>query len=602
MKHYKIYLIVFVAFSILTFVSLQYIDFLKHKKDDFEKQAYTVNAEYMQKTLAQMIEVKQKSTAAIALSLANDKQFVKNVAEKKMCALEFQELSKQFRQHTLYKNIWVQVFDDKANILYRSWTDKQKENVFNVRKDIQDVIASKKVLTSINPGRHSLSIRAIVPLFLEKKFVGMIEIISHFNSISKSLKKSDIDSIVILKKEFTQQLKYPMTKMFLKDYYIANYDAPKSLQNYLIKYGIESYLNNSYRVENGCIVVSYELKDVHSNPVGYYIMSKKLSDISNIGIEFYMFKWVALSVILVMFLVILLSIFLYYTKARDKKYYQNIINGSSNIIFINNPFETIEVNDTFYKFFKEFQSFEEFKQEHTCISDYFLEEEGCLTPTSGDQNWLEYLIEHKGEKNSVKMELAGEIKYFSISASLISEEKKHYAIIMADITEQETYKKELEHLTITDTLTGIGNRRYFHNKMAEECARASRYEYPLSFILFDIDYFKQVNDEYGHNVGDEVLKEYTSLIAPMLRENDTFCRIGGEEFMILLPHVDKDKAQKIAEKIRVAIEKSEKIVPITMSFGVTQYISGEEEESVFKRVDQALYKAKENGRNRVVVG
>ncbi len=602
MKHYKIYLIVFVTFSILTLISFQYIDFLKHKKDDFEKQAYTENAEYMQKTLSQMIEVKQKSTAAIALSLANDKAFVKNVAEKKLHTLEFQELSQQFREHTLYKNIWVQVFDEKANVLYRSWTNKRQENVYNVREDIQDVIASKKVITSINPGRHSLSIRAIVPLFAEQKFVGMVEIISHFNSISKSLKKSDIDSIVLLKKELTSQLKYPMTKMFLDDYYVANFDAPKSLQEYLQTHGVESYLNNSYKVENGFIVVSYELKDVHSNPVGYYIMSKKLSDISSIGIEFYMFKWIALSVMILMFLVIILNILLYYAKARDKKYYHNIINNSSNIIYINDPSGTIEVNNTFYKFFKEFQSFEEFKNEHSCISEYFLQEQGCITPKMGTLSWLEYLMLHRGEKNSVKMQLNGETKYFSISASLISEEKKHYAIIMSDITEQETYKKELEHLTITDTLTGIGNRRYFHNKMAEECSRATRYKYPFSLILFDIDYFKKVNDEYGHNVGDEVLKEYTKLIAPMLRENDIFCRIGGEEFIILLPHVDGIAAQKIAQKLRVAIEDSKKIIPITMSFGVTQYISGEEEESVFKRVDKALYEAKESGRNRVVVG
>ena len=260
------------------------------------------------------------------------------------------------------------------------------------------------------------------------------------------------------------------------------------------------------------------------------------------------------------------------------------------------------MNDTFYKYFREFQSFEGFKQEHSSISEYFLPEEGCLLDTMGAQNWLEYLISHQEEKKSVKMKLEGEVKYFSISASLISEEKKHYAIIMSDITEQETYKKELEYLTITDALTGIGNRRYFHNKMAEECSRASRYKYPFSLILFDIDYFKQVNDEYGHNTGDEVLKEYTSLIAPMLRENDIFCRIGGEEFTVLLPHVDRDGAQKIAEKLRATIEESEKIVPITMSFGVTQYEEGEDEESIFKRVDKALYEAKESGRNRVVVG
>lgn len=602
MKRYKIYFILFVLCSILVFISFQYIDFLKQKKDIFEKETYEASAEYMQNTLAQMIEVKQKSTASIALSLANDIQFVQNVANKKIESFQFQELSEAFNKYTLYKNIWVQVFDAEANVLYRSWSDKKQENVLNLRKDIQDVIASKKIITSISPGRHSLSIRAIVPLFWQEHFVGMLEIISHFNSISQTLKQSDIDSIVLLKKDFNEQLKYPMTGMFVDGYYIANFDAPLSLQEYLQGHKIESYLHNSYRVEDGAIVVSSELKDVHDHPVGYYIMYKKLSDLSSVGIEFYMFKWIALSVILVMFCVIVMSVFLYYAKVRDKEYYKNIINSSSNIIFINNPFETVEVNKTFFRYFKEYESFEAFKLEHRCVSEYFLAEEGCIAQEVDSLSWLEYLMQKRDKgANRVKIELAGEIKYFSISASLISVEKQHYAIIMSDMTEQEIYRKELEHLSITDALTGIGNRRYFQIKMKEECARATRYKQPLSFILFDIDFFKRVNDEYGHNIGDDVLKAYTNLVASMLRENDTFCRIGGEEFIVLLPYVKKSAAQKVAEKLRHAIEECKKVVPITMSFGVTQYRNGEDEESAFKRLDNALYKAKENGRNRVIV-
>ncbi len=138
--------------------------------------------------------------------------------------------------------------------------------------------------------------------------------------------------------------------------------------------------------------------------------------------------------------------------------------------------------------------------------------------------------------------------------------------------------------------------------MQEEVHRAKRYKHPFSLIMLDIDYFKQVNDKYGHTVGDEVLVEYTKLIGSLLREGDTFSRIGGEEFIIILPYAKIEEAQKIAEKLRVKIESFKKVLPITMSFGVVEYIMGEDIELIFKRVDDALYKAKDSGRNIVVVG
>ena len=88
----------------------------------------------------------------------------------------------------------------------------------------------------------------------------------------------------------------------------------------------------------------------------------------------------------------------------------------------------------------------------------------------------------------------------------------------------------------------------------------------------------------------------------MLRDEDSFCIIGGEEFSIILPHIDKGKAYKVAEKLRTSVETCHKVIPITMSFGVVEYVMGEDSDSTFKRADQALYKAKEAGRNKVKVG
>lgn len=599
-KQYRFYGFVLAGLALFLYLAFWYVDFLKLQREALEEESYRKTSLQMQSNLEQMILVKQKSTTAIALAIADNREFVKNVAVKNSDAFHYSVLIESFRTHTLYQNIWIQIMDAEANVLYRSWTKESGENLLGIRKDLQEVIDKQSVISSINPGRHNLSLRAIVPLMLDGKFIGMLEVISHFNSISKSFAQTDIESVVVLKKEFREQLIHPMTRLFIGEYYIANQDAPHPLMEFLYKHGIENYLNDGYRVETGKIIVSYPLRGLDGEDVGYYVMAKEVSDISHSDLDLYMFKWSAFTIIVLMGIVIVWSGFLYYAKARDKNYYLNVINTSNNIIIINDTTKIVEVNNTFFKFFKEFESIEHIKKRKVCLCDYFIQEEGYLDAVNAGMNWVEYLVQHKSEENKVKLNLYGEIRYFSISASIVSEELGHFAVIMSEITQQENYKRELEYLSTTDALTRIGNRRYFQMKLQEEIARSKRYKTPLSMILFDIDFFKQVNDQFGHDVGDQVLAEYADMIHDLLRENDVFCRIGGEEFVIISPHTALEDARVVAEKVRHVVKESKRIVPITMSFGVVEYQMSESLESMFKRADQMLYTAKEHGRDRVV--
>lgn len=166
--------------------------------------------------------------------------------------------------------------------------------------------------------------------------------------------------------------------------------------------------------------------------------------------------------------------------------------------------------------------------------------------------------------------------------------------------------KEIEELSLTDPLTGAGNRRFFMDKMLKEIDRNTRYGHPLSIILFDIDFFKKVNDTYGHSAGDKVLQEFASCCMASLRNSDSFFRIGGEEFVALLINADENNAKLSAERIRVEIEKAEifyekQQIKITVSSGVAELRKGESTENILNKADQALYEAKENGRNKVVV-
>jgi len=162
--------------------------------------------------------------------------------------------------------------------------------------------------------------------------------------------------------------------------------------------------------------------------------------------------------------------------------------------------------------------------------------------------------------------------------------------------------QELQHLANFDTLTGVYNRRLFNECFEKEKLRAYRYQQPLSLIICDLDHFKQVNDRYGHNEGDRVLKDTAEVFKKTLRNTDIYARWGGEEFVILLPHTDLGAAEQVADKLRLAInqiEVHEKLPNLTASLGVSTWLCEEQSVNLFKRADDALYQAKQSGRNRV---
>lgn len=160
---------------------------------------------------------------------------------------------------------------------------------------------------------------------------------------------------------------------------------------------------------------------------------------------------------------------------------------------------------------------------------------------------------------------------------------------------------EITKLSNTDTLTGLNNRQYFNKILTYEFDRVKRYENKMSLIIFDIDHFKNVNDNFGHDIGDIVLKEVSGLVSFSIRKTDTLARWGGEEFVILLPSTPLDMAMEVAEKLRETIETYSftKVKHMTCSFGVCEYKGEDDEKSFIKKADLALYRAKKNGRNKV---
>ncbi len=164
-------------------------------------------------------------------------------------------------------------------------------------------------------------------------------------------------------------------------------------------------------------------------------------------------------------------------------------------------------------------------------------------------------------------------------------------------------RKKAENLSYRDQLTGLYNRHFFDNLVYQEIEQADRYQDDLSMVLLDLDFFKRVNDTYGHPIGDEVLKYTAHMVSGVIRKADIFVRFGGEEFIVLMPRTDWQGAALVAEKIRKTMsENSHQVVGRqTVSIGIAQRLEHETFPHWYQRVDEALYKAKQNGRNCAIV-
>jgi len=228
-----------------------------------------------------------------------------------------------------------------------------------------------------------------------------------------------------------------------------------------------------------------------------------------------------------------------------------------------------------------------------------------------DRAQIQQTLENQGylENLEIQLKTASNKPFWAcVSISLIQFDGVKAALTaMMDITEQYQLKKRLAKLAMTDELTNLHNRRYFLHQGSIEVKRALRYRQPLALLMIDLDHFKKVNDTYGHDIGDQVLKHVALLLRSILREFDILGRLGGEEFTLLLPNTDQAGAYPLAERLRSIIEEypylAEDIrIPLTVSIGLKVIdASCQTLDDLIEQADTALYQAKGMGRNQVVI-
>ena len=296
-------------------------------------------------------------------------------------------------------------------------------------------------------------------------------------------------------------------------------------------------------------------------------------------------------------------IIIQYFSRRHKLFVKSFLDSSNNISIITNSKKVTNINKKGLSFFGS-ESVATFNASYFSVASLFLEEEGCLGKHSNGKNWLQKIENSNDDNLKVKL-LNQENKehyYFHIKVTKISKSNQ-YLLLFHNITRIEGEKNRIIKLAEHDALTGIYNRVKLNALFPDFIYMANRYpQQEFSIILFDIDHFKRINDTYGHNVGDSVLVELTYAISKLLRKEDIFVRWGGEEFVVVLHMTKLKEALLLAGRLRKALEERSflHVERVTCSFGVTAFRDGDTQIILLERVDEALYEAKENGRNQVV--
>ena len=227
---------------------------------------------------------------------------------------------------------------------------------------------------------------------------------------------------------------------------------------------------------------------------------------------------------------------------------------------------------------------------------------------SATKNWPPELEDAKNGNVRFSMTRDETRHYEASISSVIGKNKVHRAkiILVKDITESVNFVKQLENAAYTDALTGIYNRKHFTELALPEIERAIRMNQSICFAMLDIDFFKKVNDTYGHAAGDQVLISTASIIQQTVRSYDLLGRYGGEEFVLLLSNIDIPETLGLMERIRenlslVEINYEGSVIRINCSIGMAKFSIGDTLESVIDKADKALYTAKNNGRNQVQI-
>ena len=271
MKKFIIIIFVFLI-AVLIGASFYYITTSKKILETIHKK----ESNDLKKMFQEEVAKKQGRTASMTYILAQDKYVVDALVKKDNTLIDFTDTIKGIEDFGDYKNLWIQVIDKDGFSFYRSWTKKTGDSVSSIRVDVAQMIKDPKPMQQVSTGRFDMTFKTILPLYYKNEFIGMIEMISHFNSIAIEMKNKGIEPVFIVDKSYTPKFIKPFTGLFIKNNYIANFNASKKLMSKIAQNGIGKFLNiKEFLIFEDYLVTTYRINNIKNKPMGYFVLFKK---------------------------------------------------------------------------------------------------------------------------------------------------------------------------------------------------------------------------------------------------------------------------------------------------------------------------------------
>jgi PAS domain S-box-containing protein len=258
-------------------IALVYITYntIKLKTNEFSQEKRLALSTKIDTEVSTLILEKKDATLAMAISLASNDIFKNALKKKNPSSISLKEISNEYKKNTVFQNIWLQIIDKEGKSFSRSWTNKTGDDLYSLREDVRVLLKEKKIRTTISVGKFSISFKSMVPIFDKDEFLGIFEVISHFNSIEKKLSSFGYDSVVLVDKRFKKQLTRNISKTFIDGYYVANFNPNRYLVEILRKEDLEDILLDQdifYEYDQNSIFVVSTIFNNGNEAIGYMVV------------------------------------------------------------------------------------------------------------------------------------------------------------------------------------------------------------------------------------------------------------------------------------------------------------------------------------------
>lgn len=271
---------IFLTILFFIFLFSSYIFYYQFEVQTLTKQIYTQKSNDIKTLFRDEVKKKFGRTAALTYLISQDKKLLNALKLNNKDLIDYSNDIKKIQDYGDYKNLWIQVIDKNGYSFYRSWTKKVGDNSALARIDVVDMLKNPRPMQSISTGRFDMTFKTAQPLFDGDEFLGMVEVISKFNSISINLQKKSIEPLMLAHESYTKRFINPFTGLFIGRNYVANMSANKELMKKVEKEGLEKFIHiNNYLIDGQYLVTFDQIKDVHGGEMGYFIffLKKKIS-------------------------------------------------------------------------------------------------------------------------------------------------------------------------------------------------------------------------------------------------------------------------------------------------------------------------------------